>query len=528
VNEEVIFAGTDGGGVLASSDNGETWTVVNLNLPTLAIKTLTVAGENIFAGTNKGVFVSKVWVWSVNWVAGSTGLTNTVINNLTTAGDKVYAATNNGVFVSPNTNGVWSAANSGYTDTVNTMLVFNNKLFAGTQRDGLYKSNSITTVSWAAFNTGLNNLETYTLYNSNQLVIAATNKGLFVSRDLAANYTRANKGLTDSLNVTTLSFAGTKLFAGTRYGGVFVSSDTGKTWTSVKNNVLNNQSIVKIITVGMNVLAATSEGTVFITPSAAINWQQTAGLPAMIKPTSLATDGTRVFLGTLGNGIFASTGGTSWAAMNNGLLDINVTSLAVSGTSVFAGTNIGGIFKSDLVGTAWAAANAGLPTKTITSLCATGQWVVAGYKGGAYATFNNGATWLAPNVLLNLPAYADIKDISFSTTSTRIFVATPYNSIYSNAVTELPIATAIDEISNIGHITVSPNPSQHHFNISFNDIKGAVKTINIYDSTGKLVQSIQNEAAQTSLQIAHNYPTGIYFVKVMTSEGFAVQKLIVE
>jgi Secretion system C-terminal sorting domain len=526
-NEENIFAGTENG-MFGSSDDGDTWTAINLNLPNLSIKNLVVASDNIFAGTSTGVFVSKVWIWSVNWVNANTGLSNTNINGLSASGDKVYAATNKGVFVSPNTNGAWSAANTGYADTTNAVLVFNNKLFAGTQRDGLYKSNSISAVSWAAFNTGFNNLETFTLYNSNQLVIAATNKGLFVSRDLAANYTRANKGLTDSLNVTSLSFAGTKLFAGTRNGGMFVSADTGKTWTSA-NNGLTNNNILKIITVGANIIAAAGNGTIFISPAAAINWQQAAGAPTNTLPTALATDGTRVFLGTSGKGVYASTGGTSWTAINNGLSDLKVTALAVAEASVFVGTMTSGVLKNDLAGTAWTANNNGLPTKNIVSLCATGQWVVAGYKGGVYATFNKGATWVAPNVLLNLPEYADVKDISFSTTSTRIFVATPYNSIYSNATSELPIATATNEVDNaIGHLIISPNPSFGAFTINANHVKGAIKSVTIHNTTGAMLQYFPINTNEKWIHIAINYPKGMYFVTIHTNDGSATQKLIME
>src|SRR5271157_6009251 len=51
-----IFAGTDSAGVYLSTNNGESWTAVNSNLPTYAyrITSLTVSGNNIFLGTLGG------------------------------------------------------------------------------------------------------------------------------------------------------------------------------------------------------------------------------------------------------------------------------------------------------------------------------------------------------------------------------------------------------------------------------------------------------------------------------------------
>ena len=53
-----IFAGTYGGGVFLSTDNGASWTAVNNGLTNPDINTLAINGTNIFAGTNEGVFLS--------------------------------------------------------------------------------------------------------------------------------------------------------------------------------------------------------------------------------------------------------------------------------------------------------------------------------------------------------------------------------------------------------------------------------------------------------------------------------------
>ena len=75
---------------------------------------------------------------------------------------------------------------------------------------------------------------------------------------------------------------------------------------------------------------------------------------------ALAANGSEVFAGTQGGGVFRSTdSGTTWARANVGLTDTNVRALAIAPDGdVFAGT-FSGVFRSTDDGDTWAAANDG-------------------------------------------------------------------------------------------------------------------------------------------------------------------------
>lgn len=60
-----IFVGTMSGAAYTSTDNGKNWTQINNGLPSATINSLAGSGTNIFAGTNKGVFISEDN--GVNW-----------------------------------------------------------------------------------------------------------------------------------------------------------------------------------------------------------------------------------------------------------------------------------------------------------------------------------------------------------------------------------------------------------------------------------------------------------------------------
>ena len=91
-----IFAGTDGGGVFLSTDNGTSWTAVNTGLTNRIVQSLAVSGTNLFAGTwGGGVFLSTDN--GTNWT--QTRLATTEVRSLAVSGTNLFAGNYGG--------GVW-------------------------------------------------------------------------------------------------------------------------------------------------------------------------------------------------------------------------------------------------------------------------------------------------------------------------------------------------------------------------------------------------------------------------------------
>ena len=77
------------------------------------------------------------------------------------------------------------------------------------------------------------------------------------------------------------------------------------------------------------------------------SWTQ-AGLVGSYVNT-LTSSGIKLFAGTINNGIFLSTNdGTSWIAVNDGLINTNIWSLAASSDNLFAGTNGSAVWRRPL------------------------------------------------------------------------------------------------------------------------------------------------------------------------------------
>ena len=83
-----VFAGTWGGGIFLSSNNGSTWTAVNQGLTAPVVFSFAVSGSNIFAGTDGGVFLSADN--GANWTAMNTGLPNASVISLAINGNNIF------------------------------------------------------------------------------------------------------------------------------------------------------------------------------------------------------------------------------------------------------------------------------------------------------------------------------------------------------------------------------------------------------------------------------------------------------
>ncbi|HRR09976.1 MAG TPA: hypothetical protein PLO56_14905, partial [Rhodothermales bacterium] len=110
-----IFAGTWGGGVYSSSNNGSSWTPVNSGLTNTNVRSLALLNANgvLFAGTNGGgVFMSSNN--GSSWTPVNNGLTNTYVYSLAiNANGVVFAGTDGGVYSSSNNGSSWTPVNNG-------------------------------------------------------------------------------------------------------------------------------------------------------------------------------------------------------------------------------------------------------------------------------------------------------------------------------------------------------------------------------------------------------------------------------
>jgi imidazolonepropionase-like amidohydrolase len=274
-----LFAGTGGGGVFLSTNNGTNWTSTGLTRDW--VTALAVSGTNLFAGTgDSGVFLSTNN--GTNWT--STGLTRDWVTALAVSGTNLFAGTfGGGVFLSTNNGKDWTAVNKGLRKHyINALAVSGTNLFAGTWGGGVFLSTNNGT-SWTAVNSGLTNPLINALAVSGTNLFAGTEgSGVFLSTNNGTNW--ASTGLTNT-NVFALAVSGTNLFAGTYGGGVLLSTNNGTSWTAV-NNGLTNTNVFALAVSGTNLLAGT-QGGVFLSTNNSTAWTATGVTNTSVRSPAL-------------------------------------------------------------------------------------------------------------------------------------------------------------------------------------------------------------------------------------------------
>ena len=130
-----IFLGMESNGVGYSLNGGTTWSLCNTGLTNLSVHSLSSLGStNLFAGTERGVFLSTNTGANWNRVSNKTNGMDSIytINTLANDGTYVIAGTNNGIFLTSDMGATWQKKNQGLgaDTTVNNLLITNNTVFA--------------------------------------------------------------------------------------------------------------------------------------------------------------------------------------------------------------------------------------------------------------------------------------------------------------------------------------------------------------------------------------------------------------
>jgi len=395
----IIFAGTYGGGIFRSLDSGNNWTQVGNNLDILSLAENSLG--HIFAGTDgEGIYRSTDD--GNTWEQINTGLTEQEIVALTVNWnfDIIFAGTHNGVFRSTNNGDTWIAVNNGLTalDVISLKIDQSGSVLTGTY-EGIFRSDDDGD-NWFSINNGLTNLsvKSFAIKNTTQ-IFAGTLGGVFRSIDLGSNWELVNSGLRATIVLSLVSKRNGDTFAGTEGGGLFRSIDTGATWEKVENGLFNPFILSLAVNSIGDIFAGTYDG-VFRSIDNGDNWVQINTNLTSSDVYALAINSNDVIFAGTYDGVFRSiNNGDSWQQINNGLTIFDVNALVISSNDVvFAGCDTGGIFRSVDNGNNWTLQNSGLTNTDILSLTRNSNDIIfAGSYEGVYRSADAGNNWIPVN-----------------------------------------------------------------------------------------------------------------------------------
>lgn len=228
-----LFAATDNW-VFISTDNGAYWSQMNAGLAIVPlVSALIVTGKGLYVASAMGGFfcteaqaagpgglpppVITNFKSGSTWTAVNSGLTHTSVSALVISGEDVFAGTSRGVFLCTDKGTTWTTVNTGLTNKFVSPIF---KRLESFERQGVDAGLTIPEVSALAV--------------SGRNIFAGTDGGVFLSSNNGASWAEA--GLT-GVPVTSLAVSDTNIFAGTYGNIVFLSTDNGTSWTRVNRGL---------------------------------------------------------------------------------------------------------------------------------------------------------------------------------------------------------------------------------------------------------------------------------------------------
>jgi photosystem II stability/assembly factor-like uncharacterized protein len=277
--------------LVAMSASGQ-WVKVSNGLSyNSTVWSLASSGNNIFAGSNFGVY--KTTNDGLNWTR--TNLNNSG-NSILADGNNVYAGTNNGVYITSNNGQNWSQI--GPTNKwVWALAKYGDTIFAGTDGGtGIFRTTNYG-ISWTRYldaryiiSLAINGNNIFAGDLEQPIVWHSTNNGqIWDATYLGGQYPRV---------VLSLAIKDSILFAGTDNDGIFYTTDNGKNWYQTG---LDSTSVLCIKVIGDNIFAGIGsswQNGVYLSTNDGKDWiVKNQGMGHKNTPYSLAENGQYIFAG---------------------------------------------------------------------------------------------------------------------------------------------------------------------------------------------------------------------------------------
>jgi len=363
-NPNRLFAATFSGGVLRSTNNGESWNSVGFgNQWVYSVAVNPANGNLVYAGlVSNGLFRSSDG--GNSWAPSYQGLSQIGVSSLVgITGDPASLIIGaQGVLRTTNLGASWAPVGSGLpADTVNLLVQHPQNprlLFALTQASGLYRIDLSAGTPWSKLQEAPpsrpGEILTHPLYRGNELQeLLPGETGLILQPQSVPGGAL--------LSMTFAPSNSSVAFLGGNGSGVYRSTDGGVSWSPAG---LGGQTVWGLAVDPLDpsrVFAATSaSGTVKLSENAGTSWVDTSLPGAVPYALAFSPDDPATLFAATSKGVFSKTGEGGWVL--RGLSGMTVTAITPHPSRpgwIFAGSTGGAFFSTD-GGNTWNPGPAGL------------------------------------------------------------------------------------------------------------------------------------------------------------------------
>jgi len=222
-------------GTYHSEDGGATYAEANIGNSSVGpTRGFTHDDLYVYMCTSNGVFRSDNA--GASWTSVDDGLPQLLSHGMAAASDRIWVVTPSGAYTSVDHGDNWLPAGLDGLD-VRCIAILNDVAYAGTQGDGLFRSDD-NGANWTAINNGTTSsaFRAIEAHGSTLFAAGGIGSGIFRSSDEGANWTLLSGGLPGG---TFRGFAsqGDWIAAAAFGNGLYVSNDNGDSWTGLNDGL---------------------------------------------------------------------------------------------------------------------------------------------------------------------------------------------------------------------------------------------------------------------------------------------------
>ena len=510
-NEDAMFIATYRRGIYRSFDDGASWESCSngLNSDVLGIYChngkvfATVLGQGIMASSNNG----DTWT-SANLNKQAKGYAH--------LGDTLYAACfSDGVFVSYDNGVTWQDFNSNLpSKSLWCMEAHNGYLFVGDTQGRIYRGNSDGS-GWIRTNTPTFLASVGNIGISNGRVLAATHGSDIFYTDNGSTWTQSTN--IGTVEIRGMMVEGNNVFIGTDMLGSFLSTNRGTSFNSAGSGLPEAQWLQSLLRCGSQIVAG-SKDRMYVSFGLGQQWYVPTCLPFDIDVVDLTWDGSIMYHVSYDGELRCSREqGSNWQILNSPFEGVNYTTLRYHDNGLYLGTREHGLQFSDDMGETWQIIDALPNNATIRRITTTDTIIAVGCEDGSiYLKYDRCNEW---QQMESIPSAGPILDICFN--GGLIYASPMAGGIWYSELPAMP--DAVGE-SDEATLTVTPNPASAFLTISVSE-PDAVLTV--YELQGKSCYNSKIEGNRHEVSTS-DFPSGIYFVKITTNKAVAVQKVAIQ
>ncbi len=562
----VLAVRPDSGFLFLSTNQGINWQRVNQMLPGVPfVQYLSIYNNTFYVSTPQGLFTT------------ANGLVYNLINpspadfgRLTWATDTVYAATTSGVKMSLN-GGISFSTVALPGRAVRYVAVAGSAMYAVVRGLGplqdtvLYSSNGGTSFNAAPLSASFQFTTVNDLIATSTGALAATDYGLFATRNGGSTWVRADSGY-HATTVRGLAVSGRYVLAGASPLGVFRAvpdsgtlawQHTGNRGAGVDGNINAVAARGAFVHAGgtLNYYRSTDSGATWTAGAVGVSSGNITSLYASLASSDVfmvrngnlflsSNDGTSfgqvvnsnipagqsLYVTKIDTAIFVAAGGflykggsTMSFSATTGITGRVMSMARTADSTIWAATDGFGLYTSKS-GATWTSVSAGPQLTKANALVADGDTLYAGTDNGVYA--RTSGTWtlagLQDNVVLSLAVRAGRL---FAGTCSGVF-SIPYKVIVP------PGTTAVGgKYLASGGMEVFPNPASSDFTVRIYSSNGATAKLVLRNMLGATVlrQSIALKAGMNEMHIPARdagLAPGVYLIQI-TGDGLRANGRVV-